>query len=150
MKKLITIIALVVFTFGFSQSDRKKMHEKIKSEKIAFITERLSLTEVEAAKFWAIYNKYEAARRDIKTKYFRPIKQKMRDNSNVAEADAEKMLGNLILGENKMHESKIGLVQDLKGVIPAMKIIKLKSVEDAFNKKLLERLKKFRKASERK
>ena len=43
-----------------------------------------------------------------------------------------------------MHEAKVKLVNDLKSAIPARKIIKLKSVEDAFNRRLLDRLKKFR------
>ena len=44
----------------------------------------------------------------------------------------------------KFFESKKQLVKDLKGVISPQKIIKLKMAEDAFNRELLEKLRKFR------
>ena len=51
MKKLITIGLLFLLTFNaFSQ--RKEKEERIKALKIAFITERLALTETQAQKFW--------------------------------------------------------------------------------------------------
>lgn len=144
MKQIITLIAFVICFTAVAQPGKGKMREKIKAEKIAFITEQLSLTETEAQAFWPIYNKHESATNSIKKQYLRPIKQKMRNNADVSDADANKMLGDLIIAENKMHEAKITLVNDLKSAIPAKKIIKLKAVEDAFNRKLLDRLRKFR------
>ena len=144
MKTFLTILMLSVFTIGFTQPNRDKMRQRIKAEKIAFITEKLDLTEAEAVKFWPIYNKHETTRRDIKKKYLIPIKKKTHRNENISETEADNLLKDLITAENKMHEAKITLVKDLKGSIPAIKIIKLKAVEDAFNKKLLERLKRFR------
>ena len=58
MKKLITLSLLFLLTFNvFSQ--HKERDERIKTLKIAFITERLAFTESEAQKFWPIYNAFE-------------------------------------------------------------------------------------------
>ena len=72
------------------------------------------------------------------------MRQKLRGNTNVSDTEANKLLDNLIIAENKTYEAKVKLVNDLKSAIPAKKIIKLKAVEEAFNRKLLERLRKFR------
>ncbi|HMP29980.1 MAG TPA: hypothetical protein PKD85_10285, partial [Saprospiraceae bacterium] len=41
------------------EGNREEVYKRIKAEKIAYFTEKLSLTEDEAAKFWPIYNQYE-------------------------------------------------------------------------------------------
>ena len=144
MKKITTLIVLIFTMVSFGQPERGKMREKIKAEKIAFITQQLDLSADEAEKFWPIFNTFEASTEDIKKTYLRPMQQKLRGNTNVSDTEANKLLDNLIIAENKTYEAKVKLVNDLKSAIPAKKIIKLKAVEEAFNRKLLERLKKFR------
>lgn len=144
MKKITTLILLIFTMVSFGQPERGKMREKIKAEKIAFITQQLDLSADEAEKFWPIYNTFEASTENVKKTYLAPIRQKMRRGTNVSDAEANKLLDNLVTAENKMHEAKVKLVNDLKSAIPAKKIIKLKSVEDAFNRRLLDRLKKFK------
>ena len=57
--KIYSLLILLLFTsLGFSQGFRDKK-EKIKALKIAFISQKLSLTTEQAEKFWPIYNKYE-------------------------------------------------------------------------------------------
>ncbi|RZN80276.1 MAG: sensor of ECF-type sigma factor [Winogradskyella sp.] len=145
MKNLITLTVLFVSFLSFAQPPRDgKMREKIKAQKIAFITEKLNLTADEAQKFWPIYNEFEATTEKIKSEDLRPVKQQMRRNSDISDKEANKLLDKLIRAENRMHNAKIKLVNDLKTVLPAKKIIMLKAVEDQFNKRLLEQLKKFR------
>lgn len=144
MKKTSTFLLLFFTLVNFAQTERGKMREKIKAEKIAFMTQQLNLSATEAEKFWPIYNTFEASTENIKKRYLAPIRQKMRRGSNVYDAEANMLLDNLVIAENKMYEAKVKLFNDLKSAIPAKKIIKLKSVEDAFNRRLLERLKKFR------
>lgn len=145
MKKTITLIVLFIGLLSFSQSSKKgKMRDQIKAQKVAFITEKLELTTEESQKFWPIYNKFEATTRSIKNEYFRPVKKQMRQNADVSDAQANSFLEQVIIGEDKIHQAKQKLLNDLKTAIPARKIIKLKPVEDAFNRELLQKLKKFR------
>ena len=58
MKRLLLILILTLSFNSFAQE--KDRHERIKALKIAFITERLQFTEIEAQKFWPIYNAFEA------------------------------------------------------------------------------------------
>lgn len=148
MKKLIPILVLLISFSSFAQNGGK-MQERIKAQKIAFITEKLSLTTKEAQQFWPIYNAYEAKVEDIKTKDLQPLKQEMR-RSDVSDKRANEILEKLMKAETDMHEAKLQLVQDLKEVISSKKIILLKAAEDQFNKILLERLKQMRDKRNRK
>ena len=60
MKKFYLIIFLMFFlVISIKDQDRNKSHEKIKSLKIAYLTEQLALTSSEAEKFWPIYNSFD-------------------------------------------------------------------------------------------
>lgn len=145
MKKRITLTLLFIGLLSFAQPPRDgKMRDRIKAQKVAYITEKLELTTEESQKFWPIYNRFEETTRNIKNEYFKPIKKQMRQGADVSDAQANASLEQLIIGEDKIHQAKQKLLNDLKSAIPARKIIKLKPVEDAFNRELLQKLKKFR------
>ncbi|MTE27469.1 sensor of ECF-type sigma factor [Winogradskyella ouciana] len=148
MKKLIPILVLLISFSSFAQNGGK-MQERIKAQKIAFITEKLSLTSEEAQQFWPIYNAYEAKVEDIRSKDLQPLKQEMR-RGDISDKRAKELLEKLMKAETDMHEAKLQLVQDLKEVISSKKIILLKAAEDQFNKILLERLKQMRDKRNRK
>ncbi|APY09351.1 hypothetical protein BWZ20_14015 [Winogradskyella sp. J14-2] len=141
-KQLIPLLILLVSLTGFAQRGGE-IQEKIKAQKIAFITEKLELTSKEAQQFWPIYNAFEAKVEKIKSEDLRPLKREMRQ-SNVSDKRAGEILDKLLEAETEMHNAKLELVEDLKTVISAKKIIMLKVAEDQFNQKLLDRLKEFR------
>lgn len=62
--KIISIIQLLFFSvITFSQNEKYsnplKDEEKIKAEKVAFITEKIDLTVKEAQDFWPVFNEHE-------------------------------------------------------------------------------------------
>lgn len=148
MKNIILLIAIASFTLGFSQ-DRQGMRDKIKAQKIAFITDKLELTVEESKGFWPIYNRFEETAESIKRKDLRSIKQRMRSSEELTKGEADALLAKLIKAENEMFTAKINMMNDLKKVISSEKIIRLKAAEDEFNRKLLERLREFRKNKSR-
>lgn len=141
-KQLIPILILLVSFTGFAQRGGE-IQEKIKAQKIAFITDKLELTSEEAQQFWPIYNEFEAKVEKIKSEDLRPLKKEMRQG-NVSDKRAGEILDKLLEAETEMHNAKLELVENLKTVISAKKIIMLKVAEDQFNQKLLDRLKEFR------
>ena len=143
MKKIILILFLLVSVVSFAQRN-SEMRERIKAQKVAFITEKLNLTTKESQDFWPIYNRFEATNDKIRSEDLREVKMKMRNNPEMSDAEADKLLEQLINAEDKMYKAKIKLLTDLQGVISSKKIIRLKRAEDEFNRKLLERLKEMR------
>lgn len=61
-KKLIIALGTLLIAlcaFSMDQPQRNFDFDKFKAEKIAYITEAISLTPAEAEKFWPVYNEFE-------------------------------------------------------------------------------------------
>ena len=133
---------LFLLSFLISMSALAQGNDRIKALKIAFITERLQLTESEAQQFWPIYNKFEEEnlkiRRDLIGKY------RNLDFENLTEDEAKIHLDKITVDDDKRHHLKQQFIQDLRSVLPAKKIIMLKASEDAFKKRMMDRLKNHR------
>ena len=78
MKKVISILcALTVFAAGVFAQDpvpqggRGDWRERVRAEKVAFLTEQIDLTESEAQVFWPIYNQIQKDQREA----FETVKQ---------------------------------------------------------------------------
>lgn len=140
MKKIALILFVIMTSWStFSQHSDKR--EKIKSLKVAFITEHLALTETEAQKFWPIYNTYES-QKDSQRRLGYEKRKEITDD--ISEAKAKATLIDFIKFERDRESSRVDFIESLLklNVLPAKKILKLKTVEDAFNRKMLQEYKK--------
>lgn len=140
MKK-IALILILMFTgwSSFSQSSEKR--DKIRALKVAFITEKLALTEPEAQKFWPIYNTYETEKdKQRKLGY----EKRTQVSDDLTEAQAKTILNDLIKFERDRENLRIDFIESLvkAHVLPAKKILQLKNAEDEFNRKMLHEYKK--------
>ena len=139
-----TILYIVIFLISVS-SFAQPNQGKIRVLKIAFITEKLNLTEAEAEKFWPIYNTYDKNTSKIKHEEINKIRQEISQNMGTLSDDkANELLDRFIEAEKNLYNEKIQLATKLRKVISAQKIILLKVVEEEFNKRMLERMKNMR------
>ncbi|MEO0037753.1 MAG: hypothetical protein RIQ59_964 [Bacteroidota bacterium] len=140
---IVTILFISVSTFGQRGPIRERFQEKkeqIKALKVAFITTKLDLTPEEAAKFWPVFNAFEDKQKEIKKQKNRAFIDRTEDNSldKLSEKDAAALLTQMESAEDELYQLKKKFVANLKGVIPSVKILKLKRAEEEFNKKLLQ------------
>jgi len=141
MKKTIITLLFIAFTIGaFAQKHERR--ERIKTLKIAFITEKLDLTETEAQKFWPIYNAHEKEMEMLRLN----IREKRRnlDIETISENDAKKALADLLAFDKEHQELKADLAENLLTAIPAKKTLLLIVVEEQFKKQMLQELQKRR------
>lgn len=146
MKKTIYLLLAVLFSsFAFSQGIKEKK-EKIKALKVAFITEKLSLTSDEAQKFWPIYNAFDEKQFEIRHHKLRKVMDKIEGEGieNIDEKEAQALLNEVESSEDQLHQLKKKFVIDLQKVLPAKKIILLKKAEEEFNRKLLREMRERR------
>jgi Spy/CpxP family protein refolding chaperone len=143
--KTIKILIAIIMLFSlntFAQGGRllKEKKEQIKAMKVAYITNELSLTPDEAAKFWPLYNVFEDKQQEIRKQKLKGYLDRIDDDSfdNVSEKEALALLTQMESTEDELHQAKKKFVASLKGVIPATKILKLKKAEEGFNRKLLQ------------
>ena len=134
MKKIFTLIlVLIIANFSFGQGFKEKK-EKIKALKVAFITEKLNLTTEEAQKFWPIYNAFDEKQFEIRHNKKR---ESLEGIDNLSEKEAQSLIAEMQSHEEEMYQLKKKFIADLQKVLPAKKIILLKKTEDEFNRKLL-------------
>ncbi len=132
----ITAIVIMLFTTVF-YGQRRPDREKIKSLKVAFITERLNLSSEEAQAFWPIYNAHEEKMEGFRQRERMEIFDKLKDLETVSEADATELLdAYMALEEEKRAENK-AFLEKLKQVISAKKTFLLMGTENGFKRRLL-------------
>jgi hypothetical protein len=140
IKNLLPILLLFVsFNFYAQGESMKEKKEQIKALKVAFITDELSLTTNEAEAFWPLYNQFEKKQNEIRHKKMKSFMDRM-DNDEldkITEKEASLLLTQSENIEEELYENRKKLILSLKGVIPSIKILKLKITEENFNKKLL-------------
>ena len=136
MKTKLTTLLIIVSAITFAQ---KPDYEKIKSLKVAHITEQLQLSEEEAQQFWPIYNKYDAQKHELRKNG--AGKYKTWKNKDISESEAKKLVSEMLAAEEKRHLLFSNMVNDLSKVIPYKKIITLLQSERSFNRRVLERFK---------
>ncbi len=145
MKRLLPILIFLISISIFAQQKRGDRHSKIKALKVAFITDKLNLSEQEAQKFWPIYNTFDDNTSKIRHVDMRKMRYELRQKAEtLTDKEANNLLDRFIEAENKLYTERVKLVGKLRKVISAKKIILLKSAEDGFNKKMLEQYKKRR------
>lgn len=139
MKKAIILSVLLLFTVLSFGQDYKEKREKIKALKVAFITEQLDLSTDEAQKFWPIYNANEEKQFELRHKKMRSIINKFENGGleKLSDKEATSLIDQIETIEDELHNSKKTYIRELKTVISAKKIIKLKKAEDEFNRKLM-------------
>ena len=109
----------------------KEARQRIESQRIGFITQKLNLTPDEATKFWPIYNQYKDGLRDMRDEMERP------DLMNISDDEATTIIERHLQQEQKRFEMKKKLFTELRHVISPRKIILLHAAEMEFNRELL-------------
>ena len=148
MKTKQLFIALLGFVSiaSFSQSKLKEKQDQIKSIKVAFITNELSLTPDEAAKFWPVYNAFEDKQQEIRKTRLKGYINRLDEDTldNISEKEASTLLTQLESTEEDLFHLKKKFNADVRAVLPASKILMLKKAEEKFNRKLMQQFKERR------
>ncbi|MBK8515151.1 MAG: sensor of ECF-type sigma factor [Saprospiraceae bacterium] len=118
---------------------KDKMKNKVKSQRVAFITQQLDLSEVEAQKFWPIYNGYQADMKQIKSS------MDFNRGNELTDKESEDLLYSMLDMKSKEIELQKKYIQKLKTAIPAKKIVMLFKTERDFKEKVVSNIRERRK-----
>lgn len=139
------VLFLVVFLAGFfvSQAQEGPVRERIKTLKVAFITERVGLTSKEAQQFWPIYNENEEKLEAIRRKERAEIGSRT-SPASLSDGESSQLLDELIALENEKHRTNQNFIAQIRKVIPPRKVLLLIKAEEDFKKRLLQQFRKRR------
>jgi len=142
---LSSLIVLMIATGLYAQpgARREMIQDRVESQRIAFITQKLQLTPDESAKFWPLYNEYKLKHVKLtKSVVMERIEQAIENGGpdNLTDAEAE----NVIAQQFNLEESQLQLKREyyekFKTALPVRKIARLNAVEREFNRTVLEQL----------
>ncbi|WP_373518885.1 hypothetical protein [Pricia sp.] len=134
--KLLFVWTLLLTSSQF-YAQHKPDKDKIKSLKIAFITERLALSSKEAQAFWPVYNEYEEKREAMREREHTQIREKIRNSENLSEKEAAELIKHYLRFEEEEEELDKNFLESIGKVIPAKKTLLLLRSEYEFKKQLL-------------
>jgi hypothetical protein len=107
--------------------------------RIAYITSELELTTEETTKFIPIFTAFDDNQRELKRK-MRIILDKRKTIEEMTDAEASELLFQSEKIEEEIFISRKNLIKNLKDVLSAKKLLKLRKIEIEFNKKLIQKL----------
>lgn len=140
MKKIfLTTTVLLIFAASiFAQNGDRR--ERIKSLRIAFITEKLELTPEESKSFWPVYNELTEKMKEVRNQKF-----KTPADSELTDVEAEKMLNKILDAEQEKIDLRRAYFKKMSAFLPAKKLLALHNAENQFKRQLLNRVGKRRK-----
>jgi hypothetical protein len=136
-KQIFLIAGLLLVLLHMPVNAQERSGDKIKALKVAYITERLSLTPEEAEVFWPVYNDFENRKNEINHNRRKIGEEFNKNQENLSDAEINKLLdeGNKL---NKA-ESELAIQFDKKfrDILPPAKVMKLYIAEVQFRNYLI-------------
>ena len=118
--------------------------EKIKSLKVAFITQQLNLSTAEAQVFWPIYNEHEQELESLKIRERRELKSRLRDMGALSDSEARDLLSQIVALEQEKQELNIDFLNEVSRVLSPRKTLLLIKAEEEFKRRLLREIQQRR------
>jgi hypothetical protein len=149
MKRLLFILGILLTTISFAQpgqggnkqQKKKDREERIKAEKIAFITTQLDLNSEEAKVFWPIYNEYEAKVEANRRAHRKEVK-KLRNYDELSEDEAYSTTETLLKLEVAGGKIRQDYLSKFATALGKKKAAKVFHAEEKFKRELLKKIKK--------
>merc|ERR1711916_84258 len=132
-----------LLSFAMHGQQERRSNEKIRSLKIAYITQELDLTAKEAEKFWPVYNDFDKKVRNLERterSKIRMIIKKSNGYKNLSEEKAAEILGRIHDIENKIVKTKFEMDKQLSKITSKKKILRLRHIEREFVRNLMSKL----------
>ncbi len=141
--KYLIVVVLALFSLtrtAVSAHQEGDWQEKMKAERVAFLTTAMDLTPAEAEKFWPVYNSMEAERRASFGKVMRAYKA-LSDGVAAGKTDKElEVLVNDYTTANKnSHSIEAKYTPQLVKVLSVSKVAKLFVAEEEFRRQQIGR-----------
>ena len=138
MKNTMILFLSLCSLMAFAQPDRDepKRGEKVEALKRAFITSELSLTPVEAEKFWPVYNAHEETQKTHR-KELKKVMDKM-DEAGENQKAFESLNNEISALRVKEVEEDSNFMIACSKVIGVQKTAKIPGIEREFHKILLD------------
>jgi len=125
---------------GMGQGQMQSDGERLTAYKIAFFTQRLDLSPAEAEKFWPVYNDYSARRNKLQADRLSLMRYAMQNEANMSDDELSSTADKLAKTYSDEANMVVSFNNDLKKVLPPVKVIRLYQIENQYKQQLLREL----------
>ena len=141
--KYLIVVVLALFSLtrtAVSAHQEGDWQEKMKAERVAFLTTAMELTPAEAEKFWPVYNSMEAERRASFGKVMRAYKA-LSDGvaAGKTEKELEVLVNDYTTANKNSHSIEAKYTPQLVKVLSVSKVAKLFVAEEEFRRQQIGR-----------
>jgi hypothetical protein len=136
---LFAFIGSAMAVAGQDGLQRDRIKDKVKAQRVAYITQELELSETEAQKFWPIYNTYQSEIEQLRASL------DLKPRRDMTDKEAEDMMMAMLDGRSKEIDIQKKYIQKMKTAVSAKKIALLFKVEREFKEKVISNIKERRK-----
>lgn len=140
MKKLITVLFLILFAGVIRSSAQNTAIEKLNAYKIAFFTRSLNLTPLEAEKFWPVYNEFQDKRTGIQQERAALIRKINQTAAAMSDEEKSTAGDDLINLEVKEANLSFEYHRRFKEILTPAKVLRLYQAENQYRQQLLNEL----------
>ena len=141
MKNILIIILMLISTSLMAQQrrtserqqDRTFDKEKLESARIAFITNRLSLTPTQAEKFWPLFNQNMEKRSELMREMTRINRT---DTKEISDSRATELINRKLEIQQNLLDIEKSFMKEITGVISPAQALQLGSVNRDFTRQL--------------
>ncbi|KQC28759.1 hypothetical protein [Flagellimonas eckloniae] len=118
--------------------------ERIKTLKVAYITERINLTSKEAQSFWPIYNDFEEKKQVLRRKERVELRAQIESIGNLSSEESSSLLDKHLAIQKEKYNLEQNFISKIKNVITHKKTLLLLKAEEDFKKRLIQQYRKHR------
>ena len=143
MKTLLPCLMLMMIGMGLSAQPRGAVQDRIESQRVAFLTQKLELTPDESAKFWPIYNEYKDKLQKLRGNAISERMEQRREGGglkDLSDQEAEQLIREQFTFEESQLNLKKEYYQKFRSAISPQKLAQLGPAEMEFNRTVLEHL----------
>lgn len=141
-----------------AQENKKDAHphktsmENIRSQKVAYFTDKLALTPEESEKFWPVYNMRERISNKARMKTRRAMKTlcEATESESATDAEVKKLADDVFDSMQKEGELSKESYEEYLKVLPVKKAVKVRIIEDQFMRHLIGKLRKPKQEKDKK
>ncbi|WP_097045995.1 hypothetical protein [Flagellimonas pacifica] len=140
-KLLILFVFLMGPSWFYAQGPGR---ERIKTLKVAFITEKVGLTAKEAQTFWPIYNEYDKTLETIRRRERLELRSQISMIQDLSDTESSTLLDKFMAIQKEKHAAEQDFISKVRNVLSPKKTVLLLKAEEDFKRRLLQQMRKRR------
>jgi len=125
---------------GKGRNMNAEQREKIETQRIAFITDKLELTPQEAEKFWPVYNEYKKITNAERKAHREKLDFDHEKIFELSDEKANEIIQSQLKHEQKMLDMRKSFHLELLDILSPQKVLRLFEAEKEFRVELMRRV----------